>query len=305
MFKIVLLISVVFSLMLNIAHSMNIEGENAHEIHFVEMEDTIKLEVIDWGGKGIPLVFLAGLTLNAHTFEHIAHKFTNSHRVIGITRVGHGNSDTRENNFSFQRLSKDIINVLDSMNIDSAIFVGHSIAGGELTYLGRYYPSRVKGLIYLDAIQALDFMDSHVAACPDIGYANIDMFEHKEHFYRTQRTKTDDGGFMPFADFNAIGQMLALEKKEGRDYSGIVAPAIAINHVPEQTEDFFLGKGSPSQQCREEINKLTYLGIAEFIKSKTNADVAAIQNSQHMIYMATPEKLVQIMKNWISRVFGN
>lgn len=57
-------------------------------------------------------------------------------------------------------------------------------------------------------------MDSHVVACPDIGYTNIEMFEHKEHFYNTQRVKAADGSFMPFADLNAIGQILANEKKK-------------------------------------------------------------------------------------------
>lgn len=284
---------------------MRLQDENSHQVHYVEMDDKIQLEVIDWGGKNQTLVFLAGLTLNAHTFEYIASKFTDSHRVIGVTRAGHGNSDTRESNFSLQRLSQDVINVLDSMDVDSAIFVGHSIAGGELTYLGKHFPNRVKGLIYLDAIQALDFMESHFAYCPDLGYANIEMLEHKEHFYRTQRVKTAEGGFMPFADLNAIEQIIDTEIKDGRDYSGIAVPAIAINHVPEQTDDFFLGLGNPNQQCREEINKLTYLGIADFIKNKPNADVAAIQVSQHVIYMATSDKLVKIMKNWISRVFGN
>ena len=305
MFKNFLLISVVFSLMLNMAYSKDLQGRSTHQIHYVEMDDKINLEVIDWGGENKALVFLAGLSLNAHTFEHIAHEFTDSYRVLGITRAGHGNSDTREKNFSFQRLSKDIINVLDSMNINSAIFVGHSVAGGELTYLGKHFPERVKGLIYIDALQALKYMDSHLAVCPDIASASIEMFEHSEHFYRTQRIKNADGSFMPFADLNALGQIAVEEQKEGRNYSGILAPALAINHIPEQTDNFFLGVQTPNQQCREEVNKLTYLGIADFIKNKPNADVAAIQGSQHMIHKVTPEKLVVIMKSWLSRVFGN
>jgi hypothetical protein len=52
------------------------------------------------------------------------------------------------------------------------------------------------------------------------------------------------------------------------------------------------------------MNKLTYLGIASFIKDKQNADVAAIQNSQHMIHMATPEKLVMVMRSWLARTFA-
>lgn len=265
------------------------------------MDDKIKLEVVDWGGEGIPLVFLAGLALNAHTFDPLVSSFTDSYRVIGISRAGHGNSESRKENFSTTRLAKGIITVIDKMNIDSAIFAGHSIAGGELSHLGRYFPKRVKGLIYIDAIQDLDYMVSHQAACPDLGYATIDVLQYQDNFYNTQRIKDTDGSYLPFADLPALGKIISEE--EDRHYSGIAAPAIAINNIPEQTIDFFIGLGKSTQKCFEEINKLTYLGIASFIKDKKNSDVSAIQNSQHMIHMATPKKLVMIMKNWLARTF--
>ncbi len=288
-------------LVLNTAHSNEWIDKSPHEIHYVEMDDKIKLEVVDWGGEGTPLVFLAGLALNAHTFDPLVSSFTDSYRVIGISRVGHGNSESRKEDFSTSRLTKDIITVLDKMNIERGIFAGHSFAGGELNHLGRHFPERVKGLIYIDALQDLDYMVSHQAACPDLGYATMDVLQYQDNFYNTQRIKDTDGSYLPFADLPALGKFFSEE--EDRHYSGIAAPAIAINNIPEQTIDFFIGLGKPTQKCFEEINKLTYLGIASFIKDKQNSDVAAIQNSQHMIHMATPKKLVMIMKNWLARTF--
>jgi len=295
------LLAYVCLFILSTAHASEWLDISPHEIHYVEMDDKIKLEVVDWGGEGTPLVFLAGLALNAHTFDPLAPSFTDSYRVIGISRVGHGNSDSRTKNFSTTRLAKDIIAVLDSMNIESAIFAGHSFAGGELNHLGRHFPERVKGLIYMDAVQDLQYMDSHLAACPDLGYATIDILQYQDNFYNTQRIKNSDGSYLPFADLDVLGKFFAEE--EDRHYSAIAAPAIAISHIPEQTKDFFIGLGDPNQECFEEINKMTYLGIASFIKDKKNADVAAIQNSQHMIHMATPKKLVMIMNNWLLRTF--
>lgn len=305
MFKKLLLLALASSLVIGNISAKDLKINNSYDSRYIETDDKVKLHVVDWGGDGTALVFLAGLSLNAHTFDHLAKNFIHSYRVIGITRVGHGKSESRKEDFSMARLSKDIINVLDSMKIDNAIFAGHSFAGGELTHLGINFPKRVRGLIYIDALQSLEYMDSHIAACPDIGYANIDMSEYKEHFYATQRVKNNDGSYAPFADLNVLGRLIDTEKNAGRDYTGIIAPAIAINHIPEQTEDFFLGIGKPTQKCFEEINKLTYLGIANFVKNKPNADVAAIQNSQHMIHMATPEKLVKIINDWLNRTFFN
>ena len=290
-----------FTLLANVTNAAEWKDTTPHKIHYVEMDDKIKLEVVDWGGTGTPLVFLAGLALNAHTFDPLVSSFIDSYRVIGITRVGHGNSESRTENFSTARLVKDIIIILNKMHIDKAIFAGHSIAGGELNHLGRHFPERVKGLIYIDAVQDLDYMESHLAACPDLGYAAVDVLMYQENFYNTQRVKTSEGSYLPYADLSSLGKIIAEE--EERYYSEIAAPAIAISHIPEQTENFFLGLGNPNQKCFEEMNKLTYLGIASFIKDKQNADVAAIQNSQHMIHMATPEKLVKVMKNWLARTF--
>jgi len=295
------LIAYLCILVLNTANSTEWQDTTTHKIHYVEMDDKVKLEVVDWGGEGTPLVFLAGLALNAHTFDPLVPSFTDSYRVIGISRVGHGNSESRKEDFSTSRLTKDIITVLDKMNIERAIFAGHSFAGGELNHLGRHFPERVKGLIYIDAIQDLDYMVSHQAACPDLGYATMDVLQYQDNFYNTQRIKDTDGSYLPFADLPALGKFFSEE--EDRHYSGIAAPAIAINNIPEQTIDFFIGLGKPTQKCFEEINKLTYLGIASFIKDKQNSDVAAIQNSQHMIHMATPKKLVIIMKHWLARTF--
>jgi hypothetical protein len=46
----------------------------------------LRLEVLDWGGLGRPLVFLAGNGDTAHAFDNFAPKFTGQNHVYGITR---------------------------------------------------------------------------------------------------------------------------------------------------------------------------------------------------------------------------
>jgi len=300
---ITLVVSFTFS---SIAVAANDLDTPSNQDMVITMDDDIQLEVVSWGGKGTSLIFLAGLALNAHTYDYFAPNFTDKYRVLGITRAGHGNSEPRVDDFSIARQVKDIIFVLDSLNIQSAIFAGHSFAGAELNYLARHYPNRVKALIYIDALQDLRYMDSHVAVCPDVGTANIDLFKNKAHFYQTQRRKSNDGSDIPFADLKTLGGLLKAEQQAGRNYTGITIPAIAISHIPEQSQDLFLPYGitEVSQECIEEMNKLTYLGVAKFIAQRKNADVAAISHSQHMLHMATPEKLKEIMNTWLEKTFA-
>ena len=125
-----------------------------HKIHFIEVDDSVKLEVVDWGGSGRPLMLLAGGNNHAHSFDKFAPKLTNAYRVYGISRRGSGGSSapppTRAN-YAADRLGDDVLAVIDALNLDKPILAGHSLAGQELSSVGSRHPERVAGLIYLDA----------------------------------------------------------------------------------------------------------------------------------------------------------
>src|ERR1700681_2280390 len=63
-----------------------------HTTRFVTVEKGVRLEVLDWGGSGRPLVLLAGGGDTAHVFDDFAPKLTPSFHVYGITRRGFGQS---------------------------------------------------------------------------------------------------------------------------------------------------------------------------------------------------------------------
>src|SRR5262249_57915577 len=84
--------------------------------------------------------------------DQFAYQFTDRFHVIGITRRGFGRSSQPAHGYDLDTRARDDIAVLDKLNISQAVFVGHSIAGTELSKLGAAYPDRVKKLVYLDAL---------------------------------------------------------------------------------------------------------------------------------------------------------
>ena len=118
---------------------------------FVRVAPGVKLEVLDWGGSGEVMVLLTGSGDNAHVFDYFAFQFTNFFHVIGITRRGWLPSSQPKNGYDIETRAADDIKVLDALGIKKAVFVGHSIAGAELTKIAVKYPSYVDKLVYLDA----------------------------------------------------------------------------------------------------------------------------------------------------------
>ncbi|HET8698310.1 MAG TPA: alpha/beta hydrolase, partial [Gammaproteobacteria bacterium] len=127
--------------------------ESPHRSLLVNVDDGVRLEVLDWGGAGQPLVLLAGLGDSAHVYDAFAPKLAQRNRVYGISRRGHGASTVAEAGYDAPRLAEDVVRVLDALDIERPVVIGHSIAGEELNELGARHASRIAGLVYLDAVQ--------------------------------------------------------------------------------------------------------------------------------------------------------
>ena len=131
-----------------------------HRSLIVTADHDIQLEVLDWGGTGRPLVFLAGLGNTAHIWDNFAPKFTDNHHVYAITRRGFGKSTHAATGYTPERLEDDILAVMAQLKIEKPVLVGHSIAGEELSSIGTRYPERISALIYLDAAYTYAFYDA-------------------------------------------------------------------------------------------------------------------------------------------------
>ena len=58
-----------------------------HEVRFVAVDSSVRLEVLDWGGTGRPILFV-GCYLTAHVYDDIAPKLTDRFHVYAVTRRG-------------------------------------------------------------------------------------------------------------------------------------------------------------------------------------------------------------------------
>jgi non-heme chloroperoxidase len=130
-----------------------------HKVQFITVDNNVKLEMLDWGGTGRPLVLLSGLGNTAHVFDKFALKLTPKYHVYGITRRGFGDSSVPDSGYGADRLGDDVLAVIEALKLNRPVLAGHSIAGEELSSIGSRHPEKVAGLIYLDAGYQYAFYD--------------------------------------------------------------------------------------------------------------------------------------------------
>src|SRR5689334_3448845 len=106
------------SLLSTAVYAQDAIDTSPHAVQFVTVERDVNLEVLDWGGRGRPLILLAGAGNTAHVFDQFAPKLTAQHRVYGITRRGFGASSrpaASVKNYSATRLSTDVLAVINAL----------------------------------------------------------------------------------------------------------------------------------------------------------------------------------------------
>jgi pimeloyl-ACP methyl ester carboxylesterase len=110
--------------------------------------------MVDDGGRGgLPVVLVHSLAgTSAHWARQLQH-LRATRRALALDLRGHGASDfPRNHDFSITALAGDIAAVVDALEIQRFVLVGHSLGGGAaLSYAGAH-PGRVAGLLLLDPI---------------------------------------------------------------------------------------------------------------------------------------------------------
>lgn len=101
-------------------------------------------------GNGTPLVFIHAFPLSKTMWQPQVEALEKAYRVITIDLGGHGESDIVPWNDSLDGYAKNIIRLLDYLEIAQAVFVGLSMGGYTIFSIYRHYGNRVKAMVLAD-----------------------------------------------------------------------------------------------------------------------------------------------------------
>jgi pimeloyl-ACP methyl ester carboxylesterase len=115
--------------------------------HFVEI-DSIRLHYLQWGPDGHRIVLLHGNSHCGGVWAPLAERLSDSgFSVIAPDLRGHGLSSKPGTGYGWGDLRQDIAGLLDALNIEDALIVGHSRGGGVGLLVAAALPERVQGVL--------------------------------------------------------------------------------------------------------------------------------------------------------------
>ncbi len=246
------------------------------------------------------LVLAHGFGCDQNMWQYLIPAFKQNYRLVLFDYVGSGQSDVsqffKERYSSLEGYAKDVVEVLDALELQDTIFVGHSV-------------SSIIGL--LASIKRPELFSKLVMICPSPCFLNFPP-DYMGGFEKEDLTE-----LLNLMDKNYIGWAQYL--------APLVMGAASSNHLIEQLADSFCSTDPhtaktfakatffsdyrhilqsakhPTLIFQSEVDSLASTDIGKYMHASIpNSDLLIIPAEGHCLHMTHPEQISTPLKSYAS-----
>jgi 3-oxoadipate enol-lactonase len=259
------------------------------------MPNTVNLHYSEQGQGPTPLVLLHGYPLSSAIWQEQANSLSNEYRVITPDLRGHGQSPAPEGVYEMELMARDVFALLDTLGIQKAAIMGHSMGGYATLAAYRLAPER---FLALGLIGSQAGADSEEARQGRFNTAEKVFMEGSSVVANAMVPKLFAPTF-PLDDPIAeqAKQMILSTKSSGiiGTLKGMAARADSGPLLPQIKVPVLLITGDKDQ--------IVPPSRAEAMASAIpGATLATIENAGHMMMMEQPQATAMAIRNFMSAV---
>ena len=241
----------------------------------------------DDGGEGIPVVLLHGYLESLSIWDDFVCPLSEKYRIITIDLPGHGETGIIEDIASMEFMAEIVKAVLDFLEIEKCILIGHSMGGYATLAFLELYPERLLGFslfhskphpdnpaAIVNRKRAIELIKESkkeliVNTNVPLGFANsnLEKMEEEVEFAKQIARKTPDEGVI-----YALNAMMLRPSRE---------KLLRETDLPCL---FILGKLD---------NYITFNDIYPTFKLPKNGRFFILENSGHMGFLEEKEKALE------------
>ncbi len=263
------------------------------------MKDILKRNNVTVTGNGSQVILFAhGFGCDQHAWHYIVDAFTDDYKVVLFDYVGSGRSDLnaydKERYKTLNGYAKDVLEICDTLNIEDAIFVGHSVSSmiGLLAAIEK--PKHFKKLVFIGPSPRYLNDTNYIG-----GFEKSDLdklFEIMDSNYLGW-SKTMAPAIMGNPNKPSLGEELA-------NSFCATDPEIAkefarVTFLSDNRKDLSqLKVESLTLQCSNDI--IAPLEVGYYMAENTPAnELILLEATGHCPHMSAPEETIEAIKSFI------
>ena len=298
--------------------------EYPYPVHFITLkvqQQVLKMEYMDvqpdnYNGKNI--VLLHGKNFNgAYWQTTIAALTKKGFRVIVPDQIGFGKSTKPDHfQYTFQQLAQNTKQILDTLKIEKASVLGHSMGGMLATRFALLYPEVTEKLILENPIGLEDWKLKVPYQTVDWwyknelkqSYAGIKKYQLDSYYDGKWKPEYDEwvnllAGWTLNSDFKKIAWNSALTydmiftQPVVYEFQNLKCPTLLIIGTRDRTA---LGKPLVTEEVRKTMGVYAFLG-KETQKKIPNSKLVEIPNIGHMPHIESFDKFIEPLTEFLEK----
>lgn len=258
-------------------------------------KDGTRIYFKDWG-SGTPVVFSHGWPLSSDAWDaQMLFLGQHGYRVIAHDRRGHGRSGRSWSGNDIDTYADDLAQIMDTLNLQGAMLVGHSTGGGEVArYVGRHGTSRLSKLVLISAIPPLRLKtEANPGGAPLSSFDDLrtTVVAHRSQFLRDLS--------LPFYGYNKPGAKISEGARDALWRMGMQASIVGTyDGIQAQSETDFTGDlkkvDVPALILHGEEDQLVPVADSALLSAKL------IANSRLKVYPGAPHGMTFTHANQVN-----
>ena len=266
-------------------------ASTANKVEVIPSFDGVPLAYQVHGRGKQALVFVHGWCCDRTYWDAQVPQFSQQYTVVTIDLAGHGESGRGRENWSMTAFGRDVVAVVDKLDLNDVILVGHSMGGPVTVEAARLMPSRIKGLVGVDSFSAVGNkytpaqIESIMSTTPD-------------NFVEATADKVRNHMFAPKSDSELI-EKIVTDLSSAPHEVGIGAQKAIFNWYTYECAESLPAIQAPMFSINSSMHPVNIETMQRYTRAYK---IVYMENVGHFIMMEDPETFNDHLANIINEL---
>jgi len=237
-----------------------------------------------YGEGETTIAFVHGWSCDSRYWHNQVSYFAKKYRVVTIDLAGHGHSGLGRKAYTNEAFAQDVIAVLEELDLNNVILVGHSMGGGVILKASIMEPNRIIGLIGVDTLDDMGKVYPEEVKRGFYEPLEADFVKNTKEFVRSMFPKNANSKLV-----NTIANDMSSAPRES-------ALSALLHHINLETKELAKSTKVPLKSVNADFWPTNVEGNKELVPSY---ELALMKGYGHFIMLENPDLFNKLFEEMV------